>query len=368
MSGSARLEIRVLTSLRFFAAVHVVLFHTLSLIGEEHVRLIPAALRTFVSNGAVSVSFFFVLSGFILVHGYVTSSGGLRVSARRFWWGRFCRLYPLYLLGFLLDLPRGVSYFALAGDVGAAKALLSSVAYLTATQAWHPRVATAWNAPGWSISVECFFYVVFPLIVCYGFRLARATQALMLAFALLATILVGRLILYRSDAENHLGFVSFFPLMRLFEFACGCFLGGLWKEILERRAAGRRAWLAVAAVSTGLLVVLLTTVSPELLAQFGPLVAPLFGVCILASATCEVLGERQPSGLVSRLMSLLGRASYALYILHMPVRDWCVVLFELGGGVMDLVVYLAVMGGVAIAAYYFVEEPLRRRLSRFAAE
>src|ERR1035437_982751 len=85
--------LRALTSLRFFAAMYVVLFHESH--NPGHIVLFPLAAR-FVASGFTAVTLFFVLSGFILAYNYD------RIRSRReFWISRFARIYPVYFLSLL---------------------------------------------------------------------------------------------------------------------------------------------------------------------------------------------------------------------------------------------------------------------------
>ena len=159
--GKRRLN--ALTTLRFFAAMHVVLFHcapTLAIKTGERLAAItshsPAIVRDLVavvSQGLIavmdagpwSVSFFFILSGFILVYNY--GDGRNSLDAGRFWVARFARIYPVYLIGFLLAMPfvlEGVRQYhghsphqALTGGLLAAGLL----------QSWVPHYAVFWNIP-----------------------------------------------------------------------------------------------------------------------------------------------------------------------------------------------------------------------------
>src|ERR1035437_50635 len=85
-----------LTSLRFFAASAIV-FHHFGELAFPDPRVV--AVFSVLSSG---VSFFFVLSGFVLVYAYATNSG-VR-SLRSFYQARLARLYPVYLLGLFLML------------------------------------------------------------------------------------------------------------------------------------------------------------------------------------------------------------------------------------------------------------------------
>src|SRR4051794_36302794 len=74
----------VLTSLRFFAAAEVVTFHEVYTLPE-----IPTCIRDLTSAGYESVTFFFVLSGFILTYVYADYTG----PATAFWRARVARIF-----------------------------------------------------------------------------------------------------------------------------------------------------------------------------------------------------------------------------------------------------------------------------------
>src|SRR5262252_4726703 len=93
----SRPRLPAVTSLRFFAAFHVALFH----MKEMRVLTHPEWLRAFAGIGYTGVSFFFVLSGFILVYTY----WGRDISLGNFWQTRFARIYPAYLFSLVLTFP-----------------------------------------------------------------------------------------------------------------------------------------------------------------------------------------------------------------------------------------------------------------------
>ena len=91
--------------MRFFAAFYVVLFHG----GRDLFRQLRAPLwaETFRSAGYMAVSFFFVLSGFILTYNYAPDAKGA-AGLRRFLWARFSRIYPIYWISLALAVMVGV--------------------------------------------------------------------------------------------------------------------------------------------------------------------------------------------------------------------------------------------------------------------
>lgn len=81
-------DLKPLTSLRFVAAMMIVLLHSLVYFKSQWLWL------TYVPQTAVQgVSFFFVLSGFILTHVYSRR----QYSYADFLWARFARLWPMHI-------------------------------------------------------------------------------------------------------------------------------------------------------------------------------------------------------------------------------------------------------------------------------
>lgn len=157
-----------LTSLRFFAALHVLAFHSVQLTEA------PALVTNFVNNGYLSVSFFFILSGFILTHSYVDKMSD-RHDFRRFAIARFARTYPVYLLALVVALPQITQPFDNP---------LMALATLGLIQAWCPPTSMNgffWNSPGWTLSVEFFFYLAFPLLLHLFSRLTSSALWISLA-------------------------------------------------------------------------------------------------------------------------------------------------------------------------------------------
>ena len=173
-----------LNGLRFLAALAVVIFHYAPRVGG-YARL-PEILKNLIGEGPAAVGFFFILSGFVLAHRHL--NGGPRVQAPDFYWARFARLYPAYLLAFLLFLPVALQRYVVnpsPGSAGRHTFVLSAVLSCLMLQSWTP-LAQAWNGPSWSLSVEAFMYLMFPFI---GYRLATLRRRNSIFVMLLAWLI-----------------------------------------------------------------------------------------------------------------------------------------------------------------------------------
>lgn len=143
------------TILRFVAALYVFLYHANARIHLDF----QWPVNWIIANGAVGMSLFFVLSGFILTYTYGSSVGG------GYFMKRLNRIFPAYLFCGLITLP--FLFMQSGSDFdGIVKSLTSIFLYATATQSWITPSFFAWNFGGtWSISTEMFFYACFPLII-----------------------------------------------------------------------------------------------------------------------------------------------------------------------------------------------------------
>ena len=81
--------------------MHVLAFHN----HLDALMDLPGGIRNIIRTGYVSVSLFFVLSGFILAYTYHAGREDASLDRRSFWVARVARIYPVYLVGLLLAAP-----------------------------------------------------------------------------------------------------------------------------------------------------------------------------------------------------------------------------------------------------------------------
>ena len=325
-----------LTSLRFIAAFAVLVLHYRDLLGP-----MPDWLMRGIVGGQYGVTFFFILSGFILTHRYQGWFAGGVSESRYGWFLRFrlARIYPVYLLGLLLDTPWHLVERAQAAQLDSVGATwwASWLINLVGLQAWVPAVPFAmfWNTPAWSVSAEFFFYATFPF-VC-GAIARHLRTPLRLGAAFMATVLGGvalyAVVLDAMNGAPPLGaqaqyiVLVYNPVLRYSEFLAGCLAGQYF--LLARQAAvpgdpGRRArdlvvLLALAAVAARVFLPDYTGALRwrwllDVSMKYAAFIVP-FTAIVLAVAS----GRTWLSALLRlRWMVLLGEASYALYIIHCP--------------------------------------------------
>ncbi len=351
MSADPRPRLPSLTGLRFIAAAAVFGFHILPLVGRAE------PLRPMLMAGQAGVSFFFVLSGFVL-----TWSHRVEDTAATFWRRRAARIVPSHLLTWLLATP---VVFLSFGAWPTAAALVATAALV---QAWIPDSAVFFGVNGvaWSLSCEALFYLLFPALVRWLRRLSSRGRLLGGAACLLTSAslqlgvwaCVGGRITEAGDWPFWL--VSVLPLARLPEFV----LGMLAAAQLDSTTLPRLSLRVVAGSTLG--VAYLAGTFPSVVVA-GWLTAVPFVLLILAAAQADLDPARTPRPRLARTwLVCLGEWSFAFYLTHQLVirvveHYWH---RSSSAGPLGAEITLAFLGALVSSAVLHrgVEVPAERRL------
>jgi peptidoglycan/LPS O-acetylase OafA/YrhL len=181
-------KIHPLTSVRFFAAFLVVFHHSvrtfLPIFSSREAHGTPNDFAGIVSLAfPVSVSFFFLLSGYVL--SFVYLHDGQAFDKTSFFAARFARLYPLYFVTLALDTPEllAAEVQRYGMKIGLTKTAEIFAANVVMLQVWKPSRLLRINPSTWSLCGEAFFYVCFPMLGVLLWKL-RGTRLWMTALAL----------------------------------------------------------------------------------------------------------------------------------------------------------------------------------------
>ena len=339
-------RIDALTGLRPFASLYVFFFH----FGRPLLATAPAWLRALGGSGFVGVSFFYVLSGFVLALSYGPRIlDGDTFDHRRFLARRVSRLLPAYVVALALLVP-----LALRHDSSVVASPLGGVLQLAFLQAWWPPVALTWNLPAWSISIEVAFYLILPSLVRAIARLSMTQRRWLLAATWGTALAIAGV--YSAIAPDgpvgpdsnafYLGFLKFWPPARLPELVFGVTLG-----LSFDRARRAPPWLGAVAVLVAATLLSLSDRLPFALVH-NALLMPCFGAIVWAAASDRGVVGRI---LGSRPLYRLGRASYDIYILQMPLM-YLVLAAKLPlAGAQFVVVFGLVVYGVGLAFHLTIE-------------
>lgn len=356
-----------LNGLRIIAALLVVSFHYGTLVASFPV--LPQFLQNLVNNGAVALPFFYVLSGFVLTHAYFSRGPGLPPK-RQFYAARIARLFPVYILSFVLFLPIAVEKYlrhpVVSEHHGARTYVLGSVLALFAVQAWTP-LSQAWNGPGWSLSVEAFFYFMFPFAVPRIMRM-RPIHLMILSGVLWMTMISLTIAHERNviTPEVWSNYVMYQPLFWMPTFVLGM---ATYRLAFRWSLMPNAVVTALSVTSLAALALLSGLLSPSIGGDFlvNGGAAPLIALIVLAYSHPRCLSSRL---LGSRPLTFLGSASYVIYILQAPLWHMSRAVSEKLRHVneqptvndLQFLLYLLLLLGAALLVQRLVEKPAQRYL------
>jgi peptidoglycan/LPS O-acetylase OafA/YrhL len=384
--GNAKMHFRVLDSWRGVAAVLVAIFH---------LNVLSAIYSLdFIRNAYLFVDFFFVLSGFVITHGYggrVRTPKDLGSFALR----RLGRLWPLHatvLLALVIvesarafSAARGASFYN--PPFTGTTSLHSILTHIGFAQSFGIEGQLTWNPPSWSISAEFWTYLIFGSVLLLGTTWLRhirfATEILIAAFLIGSVSILVLFARQGIDATYDLGLVRC-----VYGFVVGHLTYRLWQATSHARFGTKRLEVGSLILVAGYI----SCAGHTAISFCAPLV---FALVVFVFAF--------ESGPISNLMlnkgnAWLGRISYSIYMwqafiifnfVDRPVSmlekvtgqaftttegadlgGEAVKLIVFGGHVMPIVVTLLFAGlvvAVASASHHFIEKPGQEWFARATA-
>jgi len=301
------------------------------------------------------VAFFFVLSGFVMV--WSARSGD---TAGRFWRRRAAKILPNHVLLWALCLVL---------LVGSSATLISTVPTLLLVQNWLPilEMNHGTSVVAWSLSVEAFCYLMFPLLLPLVRRLPAtalwpAVGVVFMAIVAVPTaalfVTVGAPLPHLGITETQYWLVFLLPPVRMLEFILGMLLALI---LLEGRRAPVGITTAGALVVAGLV---LGQLLPAVYAFAAVCSLPL-GLFLLALADADRAGTT--SLLRTRAAVWLGDTSYAIYLSHILVITLVAGAIpagttrDFGSGIAVMLVALVLCVAFSRLLFRAVEDPFSRR-------
>lgn len=373
MNGQTK-SLDALTGLRFVAAFAVFVHHVGSRFGATSISW---------PLGAQAVSFFFVLSGFILT--YVYHDRLSASSIKKFYFTRCVRIWPLHFACLFISIALlGLDYWLRNPDF-----LGQLLATLFLVQSWIPndQWAFAINGVSWSISTEMFFYLLFPLFLIGGAE--KFWRKYLGVLCLTALAVPAMTWISHSSAFPNVNFARMAhtnPIFRLPEFCTGMAMGFVY---LQRRNLGSRvlnrslAWDTFAEFSClfGIFAYRWLIGHYHVIAQLNRAVwgGPFLGAWFNFTSGCLVFGVTiyvfsRSRGIFARLlgsrgMVFLGELSFAFYMIHQIVIRTVIVYsrYYEGIGVWEVsLCVLCISIGVSIVLHKLIEIPAKQAWMRIS--
>lgn len=334
------MEIRKLNTIRGLAALIVVVSHYSGISGLWN-KLLGKG------GGQIGLMLFFLLSGFLMGYLYLCQPSTLP-NIRKFAAARVARVFPLFLIIAVLSfISRQFDSPISLYNIATSESLLSHLLFVRGTSVL------------WTIPVEIHFYLLF-IGIWILFNRAKTATLLLLAFATLALFWFGQ--------PSFKGTFAGIPyeiktLHTLPFFFLGTALGLLYKN-WQPDGKYRSHWLAFS-------LLLLLLAYPQIANR-------LFGINLFLWADAKVmllialvffcaifLTPDDNWFLANPIGDFLGKISYSLYLLHLPVL-WRFKDFSIDHPYLAFFPFLAATLIVSYLSYRFLENPCRSYLRRFA--
>ncbi len=305
-----------LTGIRTCLALTILLYHftPVGLRWEAHPWL---SLYPIVDIGFVFVSFFFLISGFILSYNYDGQPD--RMNAPDFWMARFSRLYPVYLFTLLVSVP----FLMIEWQVRSHRHFWEG-AILTPLllQGCFPHLATFWNTVTWTLSCDVLLYLAFP----YLLRLHWPRKVWMLTVLVLCLWILGLVphTVYMIRDPDHLGRVAtrfddgmwinvlkYTPWPYICTFLCGLTLGKIQARC-ENMNVRVRTLIGLAGFAGAYAMAYHIAPRIPYVLVHGGLLTPVFCCVILGLAGQTIWARIFSWG----PLVAIGSSTYCLYLLH----------------------------------------------------
>lgn len=349
------MQIPQLTFTRFLASVSIVILH----FGLNTWPINTDYVFPLLGKSISAISYFFVLSGFILV---VSSSkdGKLKdeINTKLFWKKRAARILPIYLFSVLLFF---VINFRYDPTISLFWQIQSYIYSVFLAQSWNYNLVQDVNFPAWSLSVEAFFYLIFPLLYIL---LNKLITSRLILLSLAVWILNSCLFTYLITNDFPPNFVKFFPLLHLATFITGVCSGILFIKNYEWLSNQGKKFIFL--ITTLLLIFLIYTSYTNwnfYNYQHNGLLSPFF---VLLFYSLALMKGKFVSFISSKPFVFLGDISFSIYLFQFPVLQICqkyLPWFQ-GKKTEDIFFqYLILLIVFSSITYLCIEKPLRHYFS-----
>lgn len=347
--------IKPLTSLRFFFAMMVFSSHLTFIIKPEENSALNWINQHIFSEGFIGVSFFFILSGFILSYTYQEKIINRTTSTYDFWIARIARIYPLHILTIMMIVPLIFKEQIATGEIFILKFLLN----ITLLQSFIPNsdYYFSLNAPSWSISDEWFFYLVFPALI---FFINRNNKLKWILFFLLLIAIPSAMLFVNQSHQHYLFYIN--PVFRLADFAIGIFLFNISLKLKTTTLSEKHIYTLIELCSIGLFILFFVFHNKI------PIVYRYSCYYWLPMSIIIFVFSLQKGGISSMLSNsfliVLGEISFGIYMIHSVIIGYFFAFnlkfFHISNNYMIIFITLAITLFLSYIIFIFYEKPCNK--------
>ncbi len=307
------------------------------------------------------VTFFFVLSGFVLVVAYGRYE---KIHVKKFLIKRIIKIYPLYVISLLLP----VSILIMKEKMD----YLNLIINLSLIQSWIPPYPLTMNGPAWYLSDLMFCYITFPIVIGLTKKIVNLSMFyyITLSFWFLTQVMLVVMLnsnFYQGFPSVSHDLIFYFPLSHYCSFLLGV-SGALLLDHNSKRikfyGKGYKAFFII------LLFIIIVIQSQDYVNEtlnvrlpYGSsFYAPLF---LLLICTIFLVGDKWKAESISmELITSLGVVSYPIYILQEPVSSLVFFILEKypTNELLDLAIYLTLLFISGAVSIRYFDKPLQKTM------
>lgn len=331
---------------RFLAAVYVLFFHKFS----TGVSIIDFVI----GKGDMAVSFFFILSGYVITASLMRKPSGFKEYMFR----RCQKIMPQWILSMIISI-------AVAGSlqVSAIRFLLS----LLLLQAVYPDYSLDINFVGWSLSVELIMYMVLFLVIKYSNIQSRSFA--ICVFMVWFITQVAYMIVYNYNIKQYFSglnwhhFIFYHPIWHLSSFLMGI-LCAVYSIRMNLPVLLKIPYPALMISIMYACIVILCCYAGYKAGwdQFyhNGFFAPLTGLYLILISCVEKSELKGKRKWRNHLFDVLGGISFGIYLFHIPVYDFLSHFFVVGNNGWTFWLYFTAVLLFSYLSYKLLDEVLQR--------
>lgn len=311
------MKINSLTSLRFFFAFLVFLCHCRIFIPLNSNKINLIIYHIF-EELYLGVSFFYILSGFILSLNYQDKFLQKKINIKSFYIARIARIYPLHILTFIISIPLTITVL----KSNFLEWIITAFANVFLIHSFIPvqSIYFSFNGVSWSISNEMFFYFLFPILIYLFSKWINSKYKYLILFVFLIIPILTTII---KTHQYWTFYVN--PLSRVFDFLLGIIIYNLYKSYSFKKNTNYTI-LELSSIILFIIFFLLHSWIPEVARFSFYYWLPMSYLILIFSYQKGIISKF----LSNRILIYLGEISFGFYLIHQLVIRYTIIFRNKG--------------------------------------
>lgn len=313
-------HIKPLTSMRFIFCLMVFLSHITDILNDSEILIVKMVSSSIFTEGYLGVSFFFILSGFILSYTYQEKIITGKVSNKEFIINRITRIYPLHILTLLISIP--LVFVNIEGILNGIIQFVNMFINIFLIQSFIPikGIYFGFNSPSWSISNELFFYLLTPYLF-RNFINEIKTNRFILILGLMVVVIIG---IQTIPISYHHSIFYINPIVRLLDFIIGIYLYEIYKSNnIKGLNFTKSSLVEILSISLFIVFFYFHNDIPKVYRYSVYYWIPMLFIIYVFSVGKGLLSNM----LSNRIFVYLGEISFGFYLIHLLVIKYFKILY-----------------------------------------